>query len=70
MADRVRYSCHRCGGTTCTVGEARITGGFWSKVFDVQGRKFSTVTCKRCKHTEFFQADRSTLSNIFDFFVG
>jgi predicted nucleic-acid-binding Zn-ribbon protein len=39
------------------------------KVFDVEGRKFSTVTCDRCMHTEFFKADRSALANIFDLFV-
>jgi uncharacterized protein len=70
MADRIAYTCHRCGCNACSLGEARITGGFWSKVFDIEGRKFSTITCKRCRHTEFFEADRNTLSNIFDFFVG
>ncbi len=63
------YNCIRCKNRTCEVGEIRAAGGFWSKVFDVEGRKFTTVSCARCKHTEFFKADQSSLSNIFDLFV-
>lgn len=63
------YKCCKCAGTTCELGEMHVAGGFWSKVFDVEGRKFSSVTCTRCKHTEFFKADRSQLANIFDLFV-
>ena len=69
MSDSMRFRCIRCQGDTCRVGEMHVAGGFWSKVFDVEGRKFSTVTCARCRHTEFYQADRSQLANIFDLFV-
>jgi len=48
-------------------GEMRAAGGFWSKIFDVQGRRFSTVTCERCRYTEIYQADSSKLGSIFDF---
>ena len=65
----LKYRCGKCGCTTCDVGEMHVAGGFWSKVFDVEGRKFTSVTCTRCKFTEFFRADRSQLANIFDLFV-
>jgi hypothetical protein len=63
------YRCYRCGNTECVVGEIYAAGGFWSKVFDVEGRHLSTVTCSRCKLTEFYQAKKSQLSNLFDFFT-
>ena len=69
MADSLPFKCLRCGYHACDIGEIHVAGGFWSKVFDVEGRKFSTVTCERCKHTEFFKAGRSQLANIFDLFV-
>ena len=69
MTDSIAFKCLRCKHTQCEVGEIHVAGGFWSKVFDVEGRKFSTVTCERCKHTEFFKADRNALGNIFDLFV-
>ncbi len=66
----MKYKCCKCENTSCEIGEMRVAGGFWSKIFDVEGRKFSSVTCDRCKYTEFYKADRSALSNIFDLFVG
>ncbi len=40
-----------------------------AKIFDVQNKRFSTVTCSRCKFTEIYRADSSTLGNVFDFFT-
>ena len=62
-----RYVCPKCRNTAFETSEMRATGGFFTKIFDVQSRKFTTVTCTRCKYTELFQADSSTLGNIFDF---
>lgn len=64
---RESYECSRCGHDDYQVGELRAAGGFWSKIFDVQGQKFTTVICKHCRHTELYQADTGTLSNVFDF---
>ena len=63
------YKCPRCDHQLCDTGEIRAAGGFWSKIFDVQGRRFTTVTCQRCKRTELFQIDSSKLGSVFDFFT-
>jgi predicted nucleic-acid-binding Zn-ribbon protein len=65
----LKYLCPKCENTQCETGEFRATGSFLSKVFDVQSKRFSTVTCTRCKYTEIYKADSSTLGNIFDFFT-
>lgn len=65
----LRYKCPKCGNETCEVSEMRATGGFLTKVFDVQSKKFTTVTCTQCRYTELFKADSSMLGNIFDFFT-
>jgi predicted nucleic-acid-binding Zn-ribbon protein len=49
------------------MGEMRAAGGFLTKIFDVQSKKFTTVTCRRCRYTEIYQADSSRLGDIFDF---
>ncbi len=67
MSELPRYQCPRCRSSECSVGEIYVAGGFWSKIFDVEGRHFSTVTCSRCKLTEFFQARKNRLSDLFDF---
>ena len=63
------FQCPNCGNTHCETGEIRAAGGFWSKIFDVQSRKFPSVTCRHCKYTEFYKADTSMLGNIFDLFT-
>ncbi len=65
----LNYRCPKCSHGEYEVGEFRATGGFWSMVFDVQSRRFSTVTCARCRYTEVYKADSSTLANIFDLFT-
>ncbi len=65
----LNFKCTKCGNTQCDVGEFRATGGFLTKVFDIQSKRFSTVTCTRCKYTEIYRADSSMLGNIFDFFT-
>jgi predicted nucleic-acid-binding Zn-ribbon protein len=63
------FRCAKCDHDVCEVAEMRATGGMLSKLFDIQNRKFSTVTCARCKYTEFYAVDSSMLGNVFDFFV-
>ena len=63
------YKCPKCGNRTYIVDQMRATGGTWSKIFDVQNKKFTSVTCERCSYTEFYKANTSALSNIFDLFT-
>ena len=64
----LNYTCPKCSNRTYKIGEMRATGGFWSKFFNIQTEKFTSVSCERCKYTEFYKASTSALSNIFDFF--
>lgn len=68
-AKNLPYKCGKCGHVRYEIGQFRATGGFLTKVFDVQTQRFSTVTCAQCRHTEIFKADTSMLGNIFDFFT-
>lgn len=63
------YRCPKCSNNTYETGELRAAGGFWTKIFDVQSARFTTVTCAQCRYTEIFKADSSMLGNIFDFFT-
>ncbi len=63
------YHCPKCGHRACDTGEMHVAGGMWSKIFNVEGRKLTTVTCAQCKYTELFAVDSSKLQNVFDFIV-
>ena len=65
----LNYTCPKCGNTSYETGEFRAAGGFLSKLFDVQSKRFTTVTCTQCKYTELFKASSSMLGNIFDLFT-
>jgi len=69
MNQQLNYKCMKCSNNICEIGEIRVAGGFWSKIFDVQGSKYTAVTCQRCSYTEFFKTDSSSLGTIFDFFT-
>lgn len=65
-----KYVCPKCQNESYEVDQFAATGGGLSKVFDVQNRKFTTITCTKCKYTEIYKGTTSDLENIFDFFTG
>lgn len=69
MTTHSRWSCPKCENGEFETGQFRATGGILSQIFDVQNKKFSTVTCTRCSYTEVYRTDSSSLGNVFDFFT-
>lgn len=65
-----KWTCLKCGNLDFKVGEMRVAGGFWSKVFDVQASRYSAVTCEKCTYTEFYRTKSSALGSVFDFLTG
>ena len=65
----MKYRCPKCNNTTCDVDQMQATGGTFSKLFNIQNKKFTSVTCQKCTYTEFYKASTSRLANIFDFFT-
>ena len=52
------------------LGEIRVTGSFWSKIFNIQNKRFSSVTCEKCSYTEFYRRQSaSTMAIFFDYFT-
>ena len=70
MINSSKYVCPKCGNKQYELDEMRATGGNFAKIFDVQNKKFTVVTCTQCKYSEFFKGTTSTLGNVFDFFTG
>ena len=64
-----KWVCPKCDNLDYETDEFAATGGGLAKIFDVQNKKFSTVSCSRCRYTEIYKAESSTLGNVFDFFT-
>lgn len=65
-----QYVCPKCRHQHYETDQFQATGGNFSKIFDVQNKKFLTVSCKRCGYTELYKAQSSDGWNILDFLIG
>lgn len=63
------WKCPKCKNSRFDTDEFRATGGRLAKIFDVQNKKFTTVSCTRCHYTELYRGATSTLGNVFDLFT-
>ncbi len=69
MENRI-WMCPKCQNTAYETDQFAATGGGFSKIFDVQNKKFQTVSCTNCGYTEIYKRKTSTIGNIFDFITG
>ena len=64
------WACPKCKTLDFEVSEMRVAGSFWTKIFNIQNKKYTAITCIQCSYTEFYKGKRtSTISNVFDFFT-
>ena len=42
----------------------------FAKIFDVQNKKFNTVSCTKCGYTELYRGETDDLMNVIDFLFG
>ena len=64
------WCCPKCRCVQYETGQFAATGGLFSKLFDVQNKKFRTVSCSQCGFTEVYKARGSAAESVLDFFVG
>ena len=65
-----QYVCPKCNNTSYENDQFQATGGNLAKIFDVQNKKFITISCKKCGYTELYKATSSDGWNILDFLIG
>ncbi|MBI5008210.1 MAG: GTP-binding protein [Bacteroidia bacterium] len=49
-----KYTCPKCGGTSCNSFNIRTSGTLLTSIFDIQNKKFNAVVCSNCRYTEFY----------------
>ena len=65
-----RWQCPKCGNDQFEQDEFQATGGNLAKIFDVQNKRFITVSCTRCGYTELYRTETSTGMNVLDLLLG
>lgn len=63
------YKCIKCGCEEFENDQFQATGGNFSKIFDIQNKKFVTVSCKKCGYTELYKSTTDAGMNILDFLM-
>jgi len=63
------WKCSKCDCTEFTHDQFQATGGGFAKVFDVQNKKFITISCNKCGYTELYKANTSAGMNVLDFLL-
>lgn len=69
MSDKIKYVCPKCGCQHYESDNLQATGGNFAKMFDVQNKKFLTISCSNCGYTELYKKQSSTGMNILDFLI-
>lgn len=62
------YECIKCGCKEFETDQFQATGGNIAKIFDIQNKRFGTVSCTKCGYTELYKLTTDAGMNILDFF--
>lgn len=67
--NKVQYICAKCGCREYETDQFQATGGNFARLFDIQNKKFITVSCKNCGYTELYKASGDKEMDILDFLL-
>ncbi|MFK4568156.1 zinc ribbon domain-containing protein [Enterococcus sp. UD-01] len=68
--EKQQYVCEKCGNMHYVSDQFQATGGNFAKIFDVQNKKFITISCTKCGFTELYRSQTSDGWNVLDFLMG
>ncbi|MDR2944850.1 MAG: zinc ribbon domain-containing protein [Methanosarcinales archaeon] len=68
--EKQQYVCPKCGCNHYTDDQFQATGGTFTKLFNIQNKKFITISCADCGFTEIYKAQNSAGLDILDFLIG
>ena len=53
--EKHQYICPKCGCQQYESDRLQATGGNFAKMFDIQNKKFVTISCCNCGYTELYR---------------
>ena len=65
-----QFVCAKCGCRTFESDQFQATGGSFARMFDVQNKRFVTISCTQCGYTELYKNRTDGAMNVLDFFFG
>ena len=61
------WKCQKCDGVEFEEDYIMTTGKGFSRFFNVQNRRFLTVTCSNCRLTDLYKSESNKWMNVMDF---
>ena len=68
--EKRQYVCPKCGCMSYESDQFQATGSNLAKFFDIQNKRFITVSCTQCGYTELYKCDSDQGMDILDFLIG
>lgn len=68
LHDGDERGCPKCGHDEAETDTISTTGSGFSKLFDIQNRRFLVVSCENCSYSELYRGQ--SRGNVIDFFLG
>lgn len=68
--DKIQYVCPKCGCTSFEADEIHTTGSDFSRLLNLQNKRFTTVSCTYCGYTELYKSQTAKGMDILDILMG
>ena len=68
--EKRQYVCPKCGCQQYESDRLQATGGNFAKLFDIQNKKFFTISCCNCGYTELYRQNGGDGWDVLDFLMG
>jgi predicted nucleic-acid-binding Zn-ribbon protein len=66
--NQYKYICPKCHNRQYEKEEIRTTGSMLTKLFNIQNKRFTTISCTRCHYTELYKVPSGKFGDVVDFF--
>jgi predicted nucleic-acid-binding Zn-ribbon protein/peroxiredoxin len=64
------FACSKCGNSGYELVQVATSGGWISRLFNFQYRKFTAVVCTQCNYAELYRTKGGAAANIADILMG
>lgn len=66
MNELYKYTCPKCGNKQYEIGEMWAIGSIWTRLFEIHSKRFTYLTCQKCRYTEFFKTSRKNIEEAYN----
>ncbi|MCX6255450.1 MAG: zinc ribbon domain-containing protein [Bacteroidia bacterium] len=64
MNQILKYTCPKCGNKQYEIGEMWTIGSFWTRMFEFHNRRFTFISCQRCRYTELYKIPKKNIGEV------